>query len=194
MKLKMAENSLFAILLRSPWWYSLLLVAAITLFSAVLIPAPYVPFGVMGGFPFLVTGLMAGWRQRHLPDPARITEIIQQAGAMSWRDFSAAAEQGFTRQGFVVTRLDHTAADFSLLKGERVILVSCKRWKAATLGIEVLRELVAAQGALGAQQGICISLGKVSDSARRFATTQGVHLMPEPELAQLLGTQRPAIR
>ena len=42
MKLKMSENSLFAILLRSPWWISMVLVAVFALASGALLPAPYV--------------------------------------------------------------------------------------------------------------------------------------------------------
>jgi len=40
MKLKMSDNSLFAVLLRSPWWISLLVVAGFTLLSFALLPKP----------------------------------------------------------------------------------------------------------------------------------------------------------
>jgi restriction system protein len=40
MKLKMSKNSLFAILLRSPWWMSFGLVAAIALAARALLPEP----------------------------------------------------------------------------------------------------------------------------------------------------------
>ena len=63
MKLKMSENSLFAILLRSPWWISLLIVAVITLLSFALLPEAYVGFGVMGAFPFLVIAVLAARKQ-----------------------------------------------------------------------------------------------------------------------------------
>ena len=90
MKFKMSENSLFALLLRSPWWISMVVVALIALASRALLPEPYVVFGVMGGFPFLVIGIMAAWRQWHAPSPARMAEVLKAAGAMSWRDFSSA--------------------------------------------------------------------------------------------------------
>ena len=182
----MPPNSLFAILLRSPWWVSLLIVAVIVMASGALLPAPYVAFGVMGAFPFLVIAIMAAWRQRHALSPARAAEALGQAGAMSWRNFSGAIEQAFIRQGYAVMRLNGPAADFQLVKGARVILVSCKRWKAASHGVEALRVLVAAKEAHGAQQCTYISLGQVSDKARQFATAQGVHLMSQGELAQLI--------
>lgn len=186
MKLKMSENSLFAILLRAPWWISLLVVAVIVLASGALLPAAYVPFGVMGALPFLVIALLAAWRQRHAPNPARVAELLGQAAAMSWRDFSALIEAAFQRQGYVVTRLQHPAADFQLLKDARITLLSCKRWKAANTGVQPLQELAAAQATLGASASTFISLAPVSDSAQRFAKAQGIHLMTLAELAQLL--------
>ena len=186
MKLKMSDNSLFAILLRSPWWISMAIVAVITLLSFALLPKPYVAFGVMGGLPFLVIGMLAARKQWHAPSPARVTEALTRAGAMSWRDFSALIEQTFVKQGYAVTRLNSPAADFQLVKGGRVTLVSCKRWKAASHGIEALRELVAAKEAHEAQQCSYLSLGPVSDTARRFAKAQAVTLVFGDELARLL--------
>ena len=186
MKLKMSKNSLFAILLRSPWWISMLVVLVFVLASGALLPKQYVPFGVMGSFPFLVIGLIAGWRQWHAPNPARVAEALERAGAMAWRDFASALEQAFIQQGHTVTRLNSPAADFSLSKAGRVTLVSCKRWKAATHGVESLRELVAAKDARQADQCTYISLGAVSDNARRFAAEQSVALVSGDELGALI--------
>ena len=55
----MSKNSLFAILLRAPWWISMAVVALLALAASALLPEPYVALGVMGGFPFLVIGSMA---------------------------------------------------------------------------------------------------------------------------------------
>jgi restriction system protein len=186
MKLKMSKNSLFAILLRSPWWISLLVVVVFVLASSALLPKDYVPFGIMGSLPFLVIGVIAGWRQWQAPNPARVAEALARAGAMSWRDFASALEQRFVQQGYTVTRLNSTAADFSLSQGGQVTLVSCKRWKAATHGVESLRELVAAKEARQADQCTYISLGAVSDNAQRLATEQGVALVSGDALGVLI--------
>lgn len=186
MKLKMSENSLFAVLLRSPWWISMAIVAGFSLLSIALLPKPYVAFGVMGGLPFLVIGILAARKQWHAPSPARVTEALTRAGAMSWRDFSALIGQTFVKQGYTVTRLNEPAADFQLVKGGHATLVSCKRWKAANQGVEALRDLVAAKETHEAQQCSYISLAPVSDTARRFATAQGVTLVFGADLARLL--------
>jgi restriction system protein len=187
MKLKMSKNSLFAILLRSPWWISFCVVAVIALASRALLPDGYVAFGVMGSFPFVVIGIMAAWRQSRAPSPAHLADTLQKAGAMSWRDFSSAVEQGFGRQGYRVARLPSPAADFKLEKNGQTTLVSGKRWKAASQGVEALRELVALQKAQGADHSIFISLGQVTNTAQKFAQVNGVLLMSGAPLAQLLG-------
>ena len=189
MKLKMSKNSLFAVLLRSPWWISFLLVGAIAVAATALLPAVYVPVGVMGGLPFLVIGVMAAWRQWHAPNPARLAEALERARNMSWPDFSNALEQAFVAQGYEVSRLKGGAADLQLVKGGKVTLVSAKRWKAASVGVEPLRELAAAKEALAAHLGTYIGLGRLTDNARRFAQEQGVHVMTGDALAILLSSK-----
>ena len=186
MKLKMSENSLFAILLRAPWWISMVVVALFALASRALLPEPYVPFGMLGGFPFLVVGIIAAWRQWHAPSPARLAAALKSAAGMSWHDFSGALEQAYGRKGYAVTRLHGRAADFSLVKGDSTMLVSCKRWKAANQGIDPLRDLAAAKVAQGADQCIYISLGPVTDNAHQFAQERGINLLSGNNLAQLL--------
>ena len=186
MKFKMAKNSLFAILLRSPWWISFCIVAVFTLASIAVLPKEYVGFGVMGGLPFLVIGLMAARKQWRAPSSARVAEALAQAGDMSWRDFSGQIERIYGQQAYAVTRLNSSAADFQLDKGGHTTLVSCKRWKAANHGVEVLRDLVAAKNAKGAQHCRHLSLVPVSDTAQRFAAAQGVTLLTEEALGRFL--------
>ena len=61
MKFKMSENSLFALLLRSPWWISFVLVACVALISKALLPSEYFIYGALGGFPIFVVGCIAAW-------------------------------------------------------------------------------------------------------------------------------------
>jgi restriction system protein len=192
MKLKMAKNSLFAVLLRSPWWISFALVGAIAVAAASLLPAAYVPVGVMGGLPFLVIGVMAAWRQWQAPNPARLAETLERVGKMSWPEFSNAVEQAFAAQGYAVSHPKSGPADLVLEKGGKITLVSGKRWKAASVGVEPLRELAAAKEAQAAHLGTYIGLGQLTDNARRFAQEQGLYVMTGDALAVLLsGKARP---
>lgn len=186
MKFKMAPNSLFAVLLRNPWWVSYGIVGAFVLASSALLPKEYVAIGIMGAFPFLVIGTVSAWRQWRAPDPALLARVLEKAGEMAWREFADALEAGYQRQGFSVSRPNNGPADFKLEKDGQITLVSAKRWKAANQGIDPLRELVACRDALGADRCTVISLRPFTDSAVKFAASQGVALMSNLELSQLL--------
>ena len=188
MKFKMAEKSLFAILLRSPWWLSFALVALFGLASKALLPNQYFLYGALGGFPFLVIGCIAAWRQLRAPNPERVNAALAQAGSMGWSDFANALEHGFKAQGYSVLRLaaKASAADFKLEKGGRTTLVSARRWKAATQGLEPLRELVALKEAHSADQCSLVSLNDFTENARIFAKQNRVSLIASAELAQLI--------
>ena len=186
MKLKMAEKSRVGILLKSPWWMSFCLATAFVLGSKALLPDPYVIYGAMGGFPFVVIGVIAAWRQLRAPSPARVTQALDSAANMTWRDFSSALEQGLKSQGYVVSRPKLGAVDFKLEKAGRVTLVSAKRWKAANQGVEPLRELVAAKNAQDAQHCTHVSLGPLTDTAIKFAKANQIQLIHGSELALLL--------
>ena len=186
MKLTMAKNSLFAVLLRSPWWISFAILAGIMLASRAWLPEPYVPFGMMGGLPFLVIGTLAAWRQSRAPNSKSVSEVLTRAGALSWGDFSNALEQGFGRKGYTVTRLANGAADMQLSRDGAITLVGCKRWKAANHGVDALRDLSTVRQALAAEHCLYISLADVSQKARQYAKEQGITLMGSEELALLL--------
>ena len=184
MKFKMSEKSLFAVLLRSPWWVSFVLVAVVALVASALLPPQYVGVGMLGGFPFFVIGCIALWRQRHLPSPALAEKVLQSLSAMNWRDFSALLDTAFTRQGYAVTQLSGNA-DLQLEKKGVLTVVSAKRWKAAAMGLEPLRELVTRRDALQAANALCITLGQVSAKAREFAAENRITLISDAELVVL---------
>jgi len=183
-KFKMSEKSLFAVLLRSPWWISFVLVAVIALAAGALLPKEYAGVGMLGGFPFFVIGCMAMWRQRNLPSAAELEKGMSMLSSMGWRDFSALLETAFTRQGYAVKHLNG-AADMQLEKKGVLTVVSAKRWKAAALGVESLRELVAARDALEARNCVCITLGQVSAKANEFAEQNRITLISDADLVAL---------
>ncbi len=189
MKFKMAENSLFAHLLRSPWWVSFLIAAGIGLFGKVILREEYFSYALAFTLPFVVIGAIAAWKQKDVPSQARVNETVEAVMAMSWREFSQRMEASFRRDGFDVTRANG-AADFILSKDGRQSLVCCKRWKAASQGVEPLRELAAAREAREAREALYVSAVDVSDAARRFAKEERIALMLAPQLTRLLRLPR----
>ncbi len=184
MKFKMSEKSLFAVLLRSPWWISFVLVGVIALLAGALLPKAYAGVGMLGGFPFFVIGCMAAWRQRNLPSAAEIENGLRMLSGMGWRDFSALLETAFNRQGSRVQHLQG-AADMQLEKKGVFTLVSAKRWKAATLGVEPLRELVALRDELEASNCVFITLGQVSAKAQEYAAQNRITLIADADVVAL---------
>jgi restriction system protein len=193
MKFQMAKNSLFAILLRSPWWASAGLAAAIGLVAFALLPASVRAAGALAGFPFIVIAVMAAWRQRQLPSAARVEQVRQAVAAMAWPAFAKLLEQAFVRDGYQVTRASGNNAsasvDFVLERQSRRMLVSARRWKSAHLGIEGLRALQAAREAAGddlINDALVISLGAPTEAALAFAAEQRIAVWQAAEVAQAL--------
>ena len=56
MKLRMAKDSLFAILLRSPWWISIAVAAGIVAVVRLVLPGVPVAYAVFAALPFIVIG------------------------------------------------------------------------------------------------------------------------------------------
>ncbi|NPC55116.1 restriction endonuclease [Caenimonas sp. S4] len=181
----MAPNSLFAVLLRSPWWISMLIVAAFVTAAFALLPEQYRVLGAMGAVPFAVVGLVALWQQLRRPSARRSEEILGAVGTMNWPEFSALLEEGFTQQGYRVERMQGVA-DFALTREGATTLVAARRWKAARHGEEALQALRDAAQTRGASNCLYVALGDLSAQAQAFAKRHQIQLMQGPALALLL--------
>ncbi len=186
MKWEMNENSLFAILLRSSWWISFAIAGTVTAVAIALLPEAYRIFGTATGLPFLVIGCIAAWKQFQAPSMARVDNTLAAVRAMSWVEFSRAIEAAYRRQGYGVSAVSGTAANFEITKEGRTALVSCKRWKAAHTGVEALQDLYAMKEARNAHECIYVAAGDITDNARAFAIKRGIKLVGGVELARLL--------
>lgn len=193
MKLRMAENSLFAILLRSRWWASAGIAALIALLAWALLPPDWKLAGALMGMPFVVIAVLAGWRQRHAPSAARVEQTGQVLRALAWPAFAELLEQAFRRDGHEVTRRDG-AADFVLERKGRQMLVCARRWKSARAGLDTLRELQSAREAAGAADALYIGLGEFSEQAAAYARAQRIAVWQAAELAQALRGLLPPAR
>jgi restriction system protein len=185
-KLKMAKNSLFAVLLRKPWWLSFGIGAGIGLVAAALLPSEYKAVGAFSGLPFLVIAALAAWRQWKLPSAARIEATREAVSRMAWPAFAALLDQAFQRDGWVVTRAKADSHDFILERQGRRMLVNARRWKSAQTGLEALRTLQAAREQADIADALLISLGDLSEAARPFAARHRIAVWQAGEIAQAL--------
>ncbi len=183
MKWEMHENSLFAVLLRSPWWVSVLIALALAAGLRVFLP---LEFALFGALPFAAIAGVALWRQLKRPGAKRIAATLERARGLSADAFRAELEEGFRRQGYSAKR-GEGAADLVITQRGIVTLVGCRRWKAARTGVEPLREFEAATSEQSAHKRLYVAAGEVTDTARAFAAKKGIGLVQEEELVKLLG-------
>lgn len=180
----MAENSLFAILLRKRWWVSASVAVVLGLVGAAVLPPEWRVVGALSGSPFAVIAAMAAWRQRHAPSEGRIQQVDAAVRALAWPAFAELLEQAFRRDGHEVRRLAG-AADFELVRQGQTLLVCARRWKSARTGVEPLRELQAAREKADAA-ALYIGLGEVTESAAAFAARHRIAFWRAAELAEAL--------
>ncbi|MDP1532722.1 MAG: restriction endonuclease [Rubrivivax sp.] len=193
MKLQMAPNSLFAKLLRSPWWISLAIAAVLSLLAAALLPAEYRVVGAMSSFPFVVISALAARRQWHLPNAAKVSQTHDIVSKMNWPAFADLLEQAFRRDGYSVRRDPAPAVDFALERQGRTMYVSARRWKSARSGLDTLRSLQQARDAGDVSDALCIGLGELTETARPYAAEHSIAIWQAAELAQALrGIKLPA--
>jgi restriction system protein len=186
MKLRMAENSLFAVLLRSPWYVSLAIGVALGGAGWALFPESYKVAGAGAGLPFVVIAGIALWKQMQLPSAKRVESTVQAVSAMSWPEFADAIEAAFRRDGHEVKRVESGPVDFEITKAGRTAVVGARRWKVARTGVEPLRALHAAGEAREAGECIHIAIGEVTPSAREFAAKHRTRVIGGAELVSLL--------
>jgi restriction system protein len=193
-KFKMPRNSLFAVLLRAPWWVSLAIAAGLSLVLAALLPDDYRVVGALSTFPFVVIAALAAWRQAQLPSAAEVSRTQEAVVAMTWPVFAAQLEQAFRHDGFEVRPGAAAPVDFELLRGGRRMLVSARRWKSAQTGAEPLRALQAARQDADASDALLICLGGLTENARPYATQHSIQVWQAAELAQALRKGRKGLK
>jgi restriction system protein len=182
--MKLNENSLFAILLRSPWWMSLTIALGVFVIARLFVPPLY---AALVPFPFIAIAGVVIWRELRKPSAARVAKKLEALRALPREEFAAALERGFRREGYGVNRLRGEAVDFELTRAGRVSLVDCRRWKATRTGIEPLREFHALGEQREAWELIYVAAGQVTDNAQAFAKSKNIRLLGEAELARLVG-------
>ena len=181
MNFRLPENSLFAILLRSRWWISLLVGFGTFLAVRLFLDEGFAFFAAL---PFFVIAAMALWRQFRVPSGARLEAAVGGLRAMAWEEFARALEQGYRRDNYAVQRVEG-AADFELQRAGQLTLVAARRWKASRNGVEPLKELAAAGEAKGATECVYVIAGELSENAQKFAEKARIKLVRGAELVKL---------
>ena len=183
MKLKLHENSLFAVLLRAQWWVSGLVGVGMFFLVRAFLPVIYAVFAAL---PFWGISLWVLRRELRRPSAKKIAATLERARSLPADDFLKALEEGFRKSGYSVSRTTGSPADLELFQEGRLTLVICRRWKASRTGVEPLRDFDAATAERGAFSRIYVAAGEITDQARAFAAEKRIRLVGEEELTRLL--------
>lgn len=183
MALKMAENSLFAILLRSSWLYSVLIGLFLIVISTLIVGGKYLFLGVSCAVPFFCVAGYAAYKQSQLPSPKRMEEVAAQARKMTAIQVADKIADNYKNERFEVEKFKGNAAELELSRGYRRLLLCSKRFKAANTGIEPLKQLVAAGENVEATAYLYVALGEVSATARDYAKEHDIELIRADSLA-----------
>ena len=182
--LKPHENSLFANLLRWPWWVGLVIAAGLFFVSRLFLP----PVAAAAStFPFVGIAAYAAWRQLQVPSARRVAGVLEELRALSREQFAAAVAEAFRRDGYEVADVKGGAADLALRKQGYLSLVCCGRWKVAQAGITHLRELHEAGQAGEARNCFYVTAGELTANAAAFAAEKGMRVVSGADLVTLLG-------
>ena len=178
------KESLFQILLRQPWWVTLVVALLVFTITRLIYP-PVAPFTA---FPFLVLCGIIAFKQFRGAVPLDAHERLEKLRAMDWDEFSALVTNAYRKRGYAVHPADSRDYDFRLTKDARVTLLQCRRWKVNQVGVGPLRELLKAVAREDASHGICIAAGDFSAPARALTASEPLTLVGGAELVTLVGS------
>ena len=180
------RETLFQILLRQPWWVTLLVALGIFAIARAIFP----PVAVFAALPFACLSVYIAFRQWRSGSPGDAGERLASLRAMDWDEFSGIVTEAYRRRGYAVHRATAPGYDLRITKDGRVALVQCRRWKVNQVGVGPLRELARAVQHEDASAGICIAAGEFSAPARALISSEPLMLVSGRDLAELVGPLR----
>lgn len=183
MAFKMSENSLFAMLSRSPWWYSAIIGVLIIAIGFALIGGQIGLVLSFAALPFLGIAGYSGYKESQLPSQKRIEEVYEQARGMTSTQIARKIAAPYEAIRFDAEPFKGNAADLALVRGNRTILLSTRRFKVGNSGIEPLKQLVAAGQKAEATEYLYVALGNVSSAAIEFANQNDIEIIQAARLA-----------
>jgi restriction system protein len=198
------NESITNLLIQVPWWVSVVLSGAAYLFLRFIFPSIDLGSPMANSFakslssaaPIIALVLLIpapiaalnSWRKRKLLDSQKGIDSIK---ALGWREFEELVGEAYRRQGYKVventTPGPDEGIDLVLKKDGGLVLVQCKHWKSAKVGVNIVRELFGVMTAKHATSGILITSDIFTQEAKNFAANKPIDLVDGPQLLQLIG-------
>ena len=197
------DENILSILSMLPWWVSLATAAIVYIGLKFILPNinfgnPYLqPMALaisnVAGYLsciFLIGVPLSLINRAHRRKLLDNQTSIQSIRDMSWQDFELLVGEVFRRKGYSVTENGGGGADggidLILTKPGRKVVVQCKRWKTATIGVTYVRELYGIMNAQRATACIFVSSGDYTKEAMLFSEGKPIDLIDGMELYKLI--------
>lgn len=198
------QDSLLHLLLRSPWWVSLVLAALCyaalrygppqLTFDSILVKSFANALPSLAWMPAAALTLVAfgsamqAWSRGELfANQTSLADIKR----LSWQDFERFVGEFYRRQGYRVQESggggSDGGVDLVLKKNGETIYVQCKRWRNRRVGIKPTKELFATVVAENAAKGVLMTTAGFTRDAETFAASQPkLELVDGPQLVRLM--------
>lgn len=184
MAFKMNKSSLFAVLLRSQWWYSALVGIGAIALGMIVMRGEYLILGIFGSLPFFGIAGFAGYKQSLQPRQKRVLEVDEQARTMTANQIADKIAQSYLNERYDSDAFKGDAAELILTRGNKTILLSSKRFKVGNTGIAPLKQLVSAGVHAEATGYLYVALGEISSAAYDYAKQNDIELIQARRLAE----------
>lgn len=180
------DDNLFELIFRlTPWWASLLIVAASYVVLRFIVPlflgthspwtllfVVYAPYVALLMALYVAVAEAAKFQRRRLLDQQTSLDDIRR---MPWQQFERLVGEAYRRKGYAVEEVGgggpDGGVDLILRRGGETTLVQCKRWKDKRVGAPTVRELRGAVARDRATCGLFVTSGTFTNEAR--AESQG---------------------
>lgn len=198
-----STRTLLGELLALPWWLSVVLAASIYAVLGLAIPLLFASSGVatdlgeaaldygwLFALLFLIPAPFAAY-QRHRRKKLLDTHAdLGRIRDLHWREFEALVAEAFSRIGYRVTvgPGSSSAGEINLVAtaANEKILVQCKHWRAAMVGVSAVGDLLDMIAAESATSGAVVTSGTFSDDAEAFAAGKSIQLIDGAQLEKLV--------
>jgi restriction system protein len=197
------SRSVFDKLVTYPWWFNVILAIVVYFSFKYWIPSitfqePFykgmamtakIAAPAVTGLLFFVAVLSAfnSLRKGGLLDRQKGMGTLR---TISWQKFEVLVGETYRRKSYTVSESGGGGADggvdLILRKNGEKLLVQCKHWKMAKVGVKVVRELYGVVAAEGATGGVVISSGTFTQESRDFARGKPIELVDGSELIKLI--------
>ena len=170
----------------------------------VLMPKPTTGFDVgtvirqfMPLFAWLLGGgLLLAWVAAEIHKLSNRVMFDRQTGIgsvrdLSWQQFEHLVSEAYRRRGYTARVVGSPSGDggvdIEFARPGEMVLVQCKHWKAWSVGVTTVRELLGVVVSRRATRGIVVTSGRFTEEARRFGDLNSqVELVDGTRLAALI--------